>query len=337
MKQVPFIAKQTVGTPHIRKDVWTPLATVQFPSGDQGLAAYKKLREFGLRHLAEWKLEDLNAQLRARGTDDLGDPETVWSSNEEMDPKGDWPNMPTHKMRRWYRRKKVGPAVQDQKANSIADLAYVMQKQHEAAIVAGRKTEEERALNEMELEKANKTLADYRQRLKSLEDKDDEASRAEYKDIKLKKMKIRDAMQKPMPYAALTGRYHIKNDGRIPAKRGPLKKLRTKDRPRTTMEGVKIEWANILDKAYAKEWPATVSHELLPQRGQRIRTSSYQHTTELMSPADIAEYGAKQTAAVKEATKEETLKAKEVTAEETSLPPKSRMQSIIDRLKFGAR
>ncbi|KAI5853534.1 transcriptional regulation of mitochondrial recombination-domain-containing protein [Tricharina praecox] len=53
LKQLPFIAKKTVPAA-LRKDHWSPLATVSFPEPALGLKTYHKLREFRKLHETQY-------------------------------------------------------------------------------------------------------------------------------------------------------------------------------------------------------------------------------------------------------------------------------------------
>jgi uncharacterized low-complexity protein len=87
LEQIPFLGKNSK-PPTIRSDVWTPLLTVFFPNGNQGLAAYRLLREFRRLH------------------------ETCWDKQ--------YPEI-----LRMEKKKRIH-WIKDQKANSIADLAKVL-------------------------------------------------------------------------------------------------------------------------------------------------------------------------------------------------------------------
>ena len=75
----------------LRKDLWTPLCVISFANALQGQSAYRQLREFKLLH------------------------EVAWPDEAVRDPKGR-PLSKPDKIR----------ALQDQKANSIADMAHVL-------------------------------------------------------------------------------------------------------------------------------------------------------------------------------------------------------------------
>ncbi|KAF4637904.1 hypothetical protein G7Y89_g175 [Cudoniella acicularis] len=92
IKQLPFNGKQTVPRA-LRKDLWHPLATISFPSGsgEIGLSAYQKLREYRKRHELEW--------------------------DDSIMKNKDGKFLPKHKRAR---------QLCDQKANSVADMAAVL-------------------------------------------------------------------------------------------------------------------------------------------------------------------------------------------------------------------
>ncbi|KAF3355342.1 hypothetical protein VdG1_04175 [Verticillium dahliae VDG1] len=58
LKQLPFIAKKSTPA-KLRKDLWRPMALIQFPAGagTAGQSAFQKLREYRRRHELEQLLE----------------------------------------------------------------------------------------------------------------------------------------------------------------------------------------------------------------------------------------------------------------------------------------
>ncbi|MCJ1454500.1 hypothetical protein MMC28_004853 [Mycoblastus sanguinarius] len=97
LDQIPFLGKKTV-PPRLRKDLWSPLCMVYFPSPHAGLAAYRKLREFRRLHETSYPLEII--------------------TETEGKHKGNL-----------FSKKKRGKALMNQKANSVADLAAVLLQQ----------------------------------------------------------------------------------------------------------------------------------------------------------------------------------------------------------------
>ncbi|KAI9698765.1 MAG: hypothetical protein M1836_003875 [Candelina mexicana] len=91
LRQLPYLGKKTVPAA-LRKDLWQPLATISFPEPQQGLTAFRKLREYRKLHELSYPLDvikDKNGKLLSK--------------------------------------KQRGKKLMDQKANSIADIAAVLQ------------------------------------------------------------------------------------------------------------------------------------------------------------------------------------------------------------------
>ncbi|KAI4732019.1 hypothetical protein E4T49_00363 [Aureobasidium sp. EXF-10728] len=104
LKQLTFAGKKTLPSA-LRKDLWRPLLTATFPSPSQGLAAFRKLRELRMLHEHNWEHPDPNAR-----------------------------KMPDKNLR--------AQIIMDQKANSIADLAWVLHGQAEMGVKMSQKREE---------------------------------------------------------------------------------------------------------------------------------------------------------------------------------------------------
>ncbi|KAF2102697.1 hypothetical protein NA57DRAFT_71684 [Rhizodiscina lignyota] len=100
LKQLTFVGKKSVSS-HLRPDLWSCLAIVTFPTQYQGREAYRQLREFRMMHEYCWKK-----------------------------PEDDTP-LPRKSLRIRL--------LQNQKANSVADLAAVLE-------IQSRKGEEQRKL-----------------------------------------------------------------------------------------------------------------------------------------------------------------------------------------------
>jgi hypothetical protein len=114
LRQLPFNGKKTV-PPALRKDLWHPFCNISFhPSTTTkstasaiGLSCFQKLREFRRRHELEWTQEDyLN-------------PETG----------------------EFVGRDKIPKLLCDQKANSVADMAFVFERLGLRDVVAGEEEE----------------------------------------------------------------------------------------------------------------------------------------------------------------------------------------------------
>ena len=110
MDQLPYLGKKTVPSA-LRKDLWSPLAMVYFPSHHAGLDAYRKLREFRRLHETSYDLEDITEK------------------------KGKYAGS-------LYPIKKRGRILMNQKANSIADLAAVLLQLEEGIEIKIERQEE---------------------------------------------------------------------------------------------------------------------------------------------------------------------------------------------------
>lgn len=192
-------------------------------------------------------------------------------------------------------RKKRGRLLQDQKANSIADLAAILAEQ-------AKISEEHRAI-ESTTEKRRAEVMEKAQRrveeLKSLK----AATRTEYmanrgaetqnayREHKKALLKLKGAMKNPHDigsYKALDALEELcetPNLTQLAEKQGkeyhpdkeeperltwwrPEEKLKG---ARMSMDGVRIEWANVLDAEFAKTWPEAVIHDTLTRGGNRQR------------------------------------------------------------------
>lgn len=100
LRQLPFNGKKTVPRA-LRKDLWSPLATISFPPGHGalGLSAFQKLRELRKLHETFW------------------DPRTMVESISYTDGTSQIKSLT---------RKERGRKLMDQKANSVADIAHVL-------------------------------------------------------------------------------------------------------------------------------------------------------------------------------------------------------------------
>ncbi|OCL04284.1 hypothetical protein AOQ84DRAFT_442183 [Glonium stellatum] len=272
LNQLPFIGKHSV-PPTIRPDLWRPLCTVTFPTGPQGLSAYRKLRELRRLHELCW---------------DHTSPEALKMSRK--------------KRIRW---------LMDQKANAIADLAKVLEMQGEkggkmAATIERRREEVERVASKkwaeiealaqraddgevasieanletlklqhgrrQEKEKARieKAIAGLRtfrkkllwaQRQVALRAETDAKITAEQAALAATKAEVEAAKED-----AVAGKDAIETK-ELPVSENPvvtsvLPKYLRRPLPRPmTLDGVLIKWADIYDAEYAASWPEQVLHD----------------------------------------------------------------------------
>lgn len=212
----------------IRKDMWRPLCVIQMPSQWQALRAYQELREFKKRHEHEWHKPSIMRKPKA------------------------------------VRKKRL----MNQKANSIADIAFVLCRQNKIARSQALRAAKEEQLNKEAHEKAVARLDEIRAEKKKLRESDDAEAVKKLKELKVEKMRLSRNLAKPMEHRALEGVYSPFNDSRPAAKRGVGRVRRLKEAPRFTMEGIKIWWSDIYDAEHAKPWPEMVEHEdIQPGKG----------------------------------------------------------------------
>ncbi|KAL8662607.1 MAG: hypothetical protein Q9202_004565 [Teloschistes flavicans] len=121
LKQLPFLGKKTVPST-IRKDLWHPLCHVSFPRASAGLIAYRRLREFRRLHETSYPLSLIRENNAKRG-----------------------PLLP---------KKKRGKILMNQKANTVADLAKVLELQ-KAGPTEAKVEEKKRAILRVEKWKAS--------------------------------------------------------------------------------------------------------------------------------------------------------------------------------------
>jgi len=107
LRQLPFLGKKSVPA-KLRKDLWNPLALVSFPSPPQGLAAFRKLREFRRLHETSYPLS-----LIEEPTNDAGKEKDAYKPQQKT----------------LLGTKKRGKVLMNQKANSVADIAAVLIQQ----------------------------------------------------------------------------------------------------------------------------------------------------------------------------------------------------------------
>ena len=256
--------------------MWRPLATVTFPSGHQGLTAFRELREFRKRHEHEWTYHELGS----------------WNKKEALQ------------------------KVMDQKANSVADLAVVLERQAKLAEKHQLEAAAEQEQIQKVVQKANARMDEItvqKQELKSAVMSGDEKAKQKYKAIRNEKILLRKAIAEPMPHFALAGKYHALNDKVPLSQRGRTRTRKARVVPRMSMHGLRIGWANLLDAEYAPTWPASVLHEELPKSDNRTRHSHVIPDSEVPGQTELEE--------TKVATDEEKIETQTQPAVEVAKDP----------------
>lgn len=236
-----------------------------------------------------------------------------------------------------------------QKANCIADLAAVLDHQTQAAEVDAERDAIENSKNQAAISKAQARIEEIKQKLKGkVKNESSEESWQEYRALKNEKIKLSKALQKPLPHAALNGEYTLRNDARFPARRGFFKARGKQPPPSISMEGVKIEWANVLDAQYASTWPPGVQHDEMPARSHKSRNTL---TTAVQPPLANQELQARQQQSIVEQglrtpTSSTPKSAASLPTDQPKYDPKipephlrfspRRIDRILHRLKHGA-
>ena len=293
MKQLPFLGKQTKPAA-LRKDLWRPLAAVTFPSGSQGLTAYRELREYRKRHEHEWDYEELGARSR-------------------LD---------------------AGRKLMDQRANSIADLAAVLIRQERLAKMDQNTAQQQQAEIEKQTTAANARYQEISQKLKELRPTALDGERKdleEYKQLKAERMRIRRNLKKPMPHYALRGQYHPLNEPSPETIKPTSRRTRRQLRQSVTIEGVGIKWANIMDAEFARTWPAAVIHETLEAPTNRTRHIHPPITSPPVTEPRTEEQAATDKDEANIAVAKASV-PKENNAEQDQPPQRSLSQRLLDRV-----
>ncbi|KAG9232524.1 transcriptional regulation of mitochondrial recombination-domain-containing protein [Amylocarpus encephaloides] len=211
LAQLPFNGKKTVPRA-LRKDLWHPLATLTFPSYQTGLSVLQKLRELRRRHELEW------------------DPETI-----NKDEKGEL------MLKKKYVRK-----LCDQKANSIADIAYIL----------GRlATVEEQDVASKEAYEKNRThkIEEQEKLIKEEEEGEKKLVESKGEDKEKARMKLRNLNKK-------LNALEIPPE-RTSQKATPREKLGLHGEGQGIVVGVK--WNDIFDADFAECWTENVVHDKL--------------------------------------------------------------------------
>lgn len=202
--------------------------------------------------------------------------------------------------------------MRDQKANTVADLAAVLTRQEELAAqsaqeAAVRKGEEDAI--RARLDEVLRLKKEARIELgKMAEGQRDEAVMARYKALKNEKMKL--------------VRQLAAREAGVVKPRAPWES-KAKQKPVFSMDGVKVQWADLLDAEFATTWPQSVVHDVLGHGGNRGR---------YLAPSVVKKSGS---------IEEGELVDEQVNMVESSqpqeVPATSTLDRIVRRLQFGAK
>ncbi|KAI6824570.1 hypothetical protein KC367_g7520 [Hortaea werneckii] len=138
-KQLPDLGANHADS-KLRKDLWQPFFTLCLPeteSGDrQGLHAFKKLREYRKLHELSWKPSPLLSKPWTEGE--------IEELKQTLNNRGGNKKESVYDLIKREKKKMRVREVQDQKANSIADLAAVLLEQEDLGALTGPMREAEK-------------------------------------------------------------------------------------------------------------------------------------------------------------------------------------------------
>jgi len=210
-------------------------------------------------------------------------------------------------------KKQRGRKLRDQKANTVADLAAVLGRQEELSQELAGETEvknEEHRLRTARLDEVLKEKKQLRGELAKLaEGSKEEVKVARYRELKREKMRLMKDIA-----AAEQG---------VMKPKAPWER-KTKQKPMMSMDGVKIEWSDLLDAEFAKTWPEGVVHDVFAHAGNRGR---YQAPS-VVKPSRVSEE--------MDEIPEELLNIAE-TSQTEEVAPTSTLDRIVRRLQFGSK
>ncbi|VBB86842.1 Putative protein of unknown function [Podospora comata] len=237
LRQVQFTGKKNTLI-KIRKDYWRPMATIQFPEGEgeAGLSVYQKLVELKKRHELEW--------------DDGGD-EAKRLLN--------------------LTKKERGRELNDQKGNTVADMAFVL---------GGGGKGNKVARNFEEIREWREKISDDMKKRKELE--------KELEELEENKMKLEDTQREVQRKVKDVTEEEGEEDGegegggedmevketkkiakvkkQIEEVKKQIQELQPLEEPVPVLHKVRVFWANELDHHFAESWPDNVEHVLgLPE------------------------------------------------------------------------
>jgi hypothetical protein len=239
-------------------------------------------------------------------------------------------------------KKARGKKLRDQKANSVADLAAVLEKMAlEGGSVASVDREakrEDRVRREKErLERVLVRRKEARNVLSKAKGEEVEKARETYRELKKQKMKMQKALAaaSASPVAEVDA---VGVDGLpLATSTRPTaapKRGAAKQKPVISADGVKIQWANLLDAEYAATWPESVVHDVMPHGGNRGRYMAASVAKPAQVAAEIAGIGGGE---VVPSAKSQVQEVPPTQPEMEAPEPKGALDSIVRRLQFGSK
>ncbi|KAL1952472.1 hypothetical protein VTO42DRAFT_5287 [Malbranchea cinnamomea] len=297
LSQLIYHGKKTVPAT-LRKDVWIPYFSVHFPSPEPGLRAYKMLREFSLRRQLEPPAEMITHTDETIEKKKPRDPNQLEKWEKEWKPR----------VGQFMQKKERARILMDQKATSVADLAFVLTFLHkerlqneqlaaQAEQEDGAAAAEEQGENGEKGKKTKKLSIKARKRQRRARAREElRRKRIEERIAQLEKeiwerehvrVKITDEVE-------MTG--HKLNEGEV-----------------------KILWTDIQDAHYAREWPDSSIHDELAPTKEHIIS----HKVKARQPVEVSR-----------SEESETQEAAESQPAEQQPAVQEKKKSGLDRLKF---
>jgi hypothetical protein len=136
LKQLPFYGKKTVPT-KLRKDLWRPFATVTFPRPEDGLQAFKLLKEYRMVRNHAWTFAPTESDILTAAEQETAKRESGDTSSSVVEEDGYGAVKYATKYRdsvmahytAWPSKKERAKLIMDQRATSVADLAHIIHRQ----------------------------------------------------------------------------------------------------------------------------------------------------------------------------------------------------------------
>ena len=261
MPQLIYHGKKTVPAA-LRRDVWRPYFSVHFPETSAGaragLTAYHRLRQFALRRQLDPPEEHLIATEKDynKALTDGGDPVDVREKRIKQRIKLP---MIGQRLPKRMRAKKL----MDQKATSVADLAFVLKLARRSMV---RLHKESEVPQEVEDEERFKLLGKKGiKRLKAIR----EEEREEEKEIEQRQSMAEtvDTKQGKVPLdKKIAEQLSIEYDGAVAESNRVINMADlegARGSSRRDLKEIQVLWADMRDGTYAQEWHEGIFHQEL--------------------------------------------------------------------------
>lgn len=287
LPQLLYHGKKTVPS-NLRKDHWTPYFSIHFPTSKHGLTAYRYLRELS----AIRQLDPPKSMLKSTMAT-LFKYDAANMYNRDLDE--DRP-----KVGRTLSRKLKARVLMDQKAFSVADVAFVLGLQHEVG------PNEEKVLRVPKHERGGKSKS-FLKAVQARQDSIEHLQRTNREQLAI-------ARNPSVGFSDLA-------KARIEEAKESKSMLAGSE---NSTDKIAVLWADLRDATYAEAWPTTVYHGLLDS-GLRIKIpSSLTHKSVHVAGDRSDEY----------AQPAETTRDGRIDNQDVVLPSKSLTLRVKDALLF---